>query len=335
MQDTAQVNNPTEVNQPTQTPIENSVPVKIDEKPKKDPGLALILSFTTIIATLIAGFFYYQNTQLRKELQKNLPSSTPTSSTTPDETTNWKTYKDEFAGFEIKYPQNWVYTINSKTEKNLNVYMGNLTFLGPEGQIDIIFGDGFGGGLCTEMKGSKAKIENIQIGRYTVPLCNYSLDSKVYYESPYADAGGPQVSETSYNFSFYYPESSQQSRDFILKILSTVKFDEENKINCTTPRPEVCTEECIENPPYICGSDGKSYCTTCQACSNADVEWYIIQDSPCGEEILSITTQELEQGWYWGSESQKKLNTPTDWIYCGNNSRSDKWQKPELECNLD
>lgn len=54
------------------------------------------------------------------------------------------------------------------------------------------------------------------------------------------------------------------------------------KVFCKEPRPEVCTMECIVNPPYICGSDGKSYCSTCQACSNPSVEWYIIQDVPCG-----------------------------------------------------
>lgn len=56
------------------------------------------------------------------------------------------------------------------------------------------------------------------------------------------------------------------------------------KVFCQEPRPEVCTMECITNPPYICGSDGKSYCSTCQTCSNPEVEWYVIQDEPCGTE---------------------------------------------------
>ena len=42
--------------------------------------------------------------------------------------------------------------------------------------------------------------------------------------------------------------------------------------------------ECLTNPPYLCGSDGKSYCTVCQACSNPEVEWYISQDLPCAQE---------------------------------------------------
>lgn len=338
MQDTAQVNNSPEVNQPIQTPVENSIPVKIDEKPKKNSGLTLILSFTTIIATLIAGFFYFQNMQLRNELLKNLPSLTPTPVATPDETANWKIYKDEIAGFEIKYPQDWTFKINQKTTTDEtdseNIYFGNISFLGPEGQIDLVFGNGFGGGPCNVNEGPSAKIEKITIGSYNVPLCNYSRNSKIYYGSPYGDAGGPNIDNTSYNFTFSYPEESKESNAFIQKILSTFKFNESEKINCTDPRPEVCTEECIVNPPYICGSDGKSYCTTCQACSNTDVEWYITQDTPCGEKISSITAQELEQGWYWGNSSQKKDGTPNNWIFCGDGTRSDKWQKPDMECNI-
>lgn len=58
--------------------------------------------------------------------------------------------------------------------------------------------------------------------------------------------------------------------------------EQEGKTFCKDPRPEVCTMECIINPPYICGSDGKSYCSECQACANPEVEWYMIQDIPCG-----------------------------------------------------
>ncbi len=62
--------------------------------------------------------------------------------------------------------------------------------------------------------------------------------------------------------------------------------EEENqsKIDCKDPRPEVCTFECTYPPPYLCGSDGKSYCTVCQACSNKAVAWYEMKNSLCEEE---------------------------------------------------
>ena len=64
-------------------------------------------------------------------------------------------------------------------------------------------------------------------------------------------------------------------------------LEEENqRIECQDPRPEVCTMECVETPPYICGSDGKSYCTVCQACSNSTVKWYVLQNEPCSVTAL-------------------------------------------------
>lgn len=40
-----------------------------------------------------------------------------------------------------------------------------------------------------------------------------------------------------------------------------------------------------------------------------------------------ITRTDLKQGWYWGFEYQKKLDTPIDWIWI-DAGRSSKWSKP-------
>ncbi|MBU0576490.1 hypothetical protein KJ654_02410 [Patescibacteria group bacterium] len=61
---------------------------------------------------------------------------------------------------------------------------------------------------------------------------------------------------------------------------------EQTQIDCKNPRPQVCTMECIQNPPYICGSDGASYCSTCGACGNPEVQWYSLQSTPCSDEIV-------------------------------------------------
>mgnify|MGYP001614368891 FL=1 len=87
------------------------------------------------------------------------------------------------------------------------------------------------------------------------------------------------VYEKGKNYSQLLPEC-----DLLCQPCPPLEEENQNKINCKDPRPEVCTMECIENPPYICGSDGKSYCTVCQACSNKNVAWYEMKNSPCEEQ---------------------------------------------------
>lgn len=72
-------------------PIEAPQPINPQEPTKnKNSSIIFILSFTTIIACLIAAFFYWQNTKLIKEVTKIETTSVPTS--TPDKTIDWKTY---------------------------------------------------------------------------------------------------------------------------------------------------------------------------------------------------------------------------------------------------
>jgi hypothetical protein len=63
---------------------------------------------------------------------------------------------------------------------------------------------------------------------------------------------------------------------------------DKNRTYCKSPRPQVCTQECLIGPPFICGSDGKTYCTVCQACSNPNVAWYVLQDEPCADIFPSL-----------------------------------------------
>lgn len=140
-------------------------------------------------------------------------------------TADWKTYADKTAGFEIKYPSNWTYFIKSPTKgtgnSNLAPYYGKVNFTGSEGQIELVFGNGFGGQTCQDSGG---EIIKIKIGTYDIPLCNYKKGNNIYYGSPFGDAGGPEINNTSYNFTFFYQSSTPNSLEFIKNILSTFNF---------------------------------------------------------------------------------------------------------------
>lgn len=56
-----------------------------------------------------------------------------------------------------------------------------------------------------------------------------------------------------------------------------------------------------------------------------------ILHTPSSSSVLipPITQADLDQGWYYGSEDQKKPGTPDSWIFVGKGTRSAAWRKPE------
>ncbi len=49
------------------------------------------------------------------------------------------------------------------------------------------------------------------------------------------------------------------------------------------------------------------------------------------EDIPEITTEELEIGWYYGTETQYKPGTPQEWEY-NDSGKSSCWHAPQTLC---
>lgn len=62
----------------------------------------------------------------------------------------------------------------------------------------------------------------------------------------------------------------------------------------------------------------------------SDEETYSSSTTELDEVVPPITEWELDQGWYWGSLSQKKPGTPDDWVHFGEETRSARWHRPTL-----
>ena len=60
------------------------------------------------IAVVIVGIIYFDNTQ-----QARAPTE-QNNNVTPDETSDWKTYRNEEYGFEVKYPPEWYLTVENQ-----------------------------------------------------------------------------------------------------------------------------------------------------------------------------------------------------------------------------
>jgi hypothetical protein len=119
------------VNQETPAPPQPPVapqPINLPEPPKqKNSSIIFILSLTTIVACLIAAFFYWQNTKLIKETT-NIQTPSPTS--TPDITANWKTYENTKYSFIFKYPS--TFSLSSAPvgkNENKDIYTSNYVIL--------------------------------------------------------------------------------------------------------------------------------------------------------------------------------------------------------------
>ena len=67
------------------------------------------IAITIIIcAVLVGGLIVWQYLEMPKEVEKIPEEKTPEEVLLEDETTDWKTYKDEKYGFELRYPsENW------------------------------------------------------------------------------------------------------------------------------------------------------------------------------------------------------------------------------------
>jgi hypothetical protein len=115
-------------------------------------------------------------------------------------------------------------------------------------------------------------------------------------------------------------------------MLSTFKFlgSNEQKVigiqsTLCCPCPTKVSASLIGQDGWMVYEQGKDYSGfRPQNCQNA-------QCKPCSLLDLNVTQDQLNKGWYWGSYTQKLLETPSDWVY-QEAGRSSCWHKPSVAC---
>lgn len=160
-------------------------------------GLSSIVVLV-LIAVLIGGILLYQK-------QVPLPNTlqTPPSSVAP--IADWESYANEEGKFSIKYPPHWKWEIDDSAGD-----YKRLALTGPEGEVLIDWGSGFGG-ACPQ------GFEKVKIKSGVINSChtiledgsdNWSLDIP-----PRADMGYGG-----------FATAKKGNKDLILQILSTLDF---------------------------------------------------------------------------------------------------------------
>ncbi|TSC54185.1 MAG: hypothetical protein LiPW16_113 [Microgenomates group bacterium LiPW_16] len=233
-----------------------------------------------VFAGAVFGAYKFGQKQVQP-VPKPTPTPVAVSTPTPDPTADWKTYINTKYGYSIKHPVSYLledFSIGTTHQIGISgVYFKAIIRVRKEEELPYYLDQESSGEI--ELGGIKAKLYKFLSGYCDMGECTEPFIAVVAYKN-----------SQRYALEFYEAALRKTELDWITHLmLSTFKFLEEKestgeKVFCKEPRPEVCTMECIQNPPYICGSDGKSYCSTCQACSNSEVEWYVIQDELCKTE---------------------------------------------------
>ena len=82
---------------------------------------------------------------------------------------------------------------------------------------------------------------------------------------------------------------------------------------------------CVERELPHCEHIPESKCRCAAGTDFVDDQGCIILDG--SYEFISINSDELRQGWYFGQSNQKKLNTPSSWIWVDGGKKS-RWRQP-------
>lgn len=252
----------------------------------------------SVFGLILASVLIFTGDKLGQNQIKPTPSSSFGPTPTPNPTVNWQAYKNNIFFYELKFPKNWVETetsfkfqettsfkapdgswfeiiVNKAENQTPDEYLESLDeqrLMGFEGESSV--------GVVESKKKTVAgylaierKEEKLAAGLTTI-VTYILIDDQVFSFTVFPGEDGELAKSEAYK--------KYQQILSTFKFLSSVSSVQKEKDFCDEPRPEVCTMECIINPPYICGSNGESYCSVCAACADWKVDWYLIQDKPCG-----------------------------------------------------
>lgn len=138
------------------------------------------------------------------------PPATSAPTTAPVASEGWQTYTNTEAGFSIQYPPGWSW--EQQADQSGGMYQ-TVALKGPEGGVDLHWGQGFGGG-CPE------GFTTIQVAQGDLPVCYAKRDDGTSFWSNMSK----QLAATGFAAEAYTSQPDAASHDLLLKVLSTLRF---------------------------------------------------------------------------------------------------------------
>lgn len=143
------------------------------------------------------------------------PAAAPTVSATEApasevEEASWVTYTNAEVGFSMQYPADWQ---QQELPDENDGQMHHMTVQGPEGGIELIWGVGLGG-ACPE------GYQQIAVAQGTWPACHSQREDGTDLWS----LAPPPIGDTSFGGFVYTNDTTAESREVVLQVLSTLSF---------------------------------------------------------------------------------------------------------------
>lgn len=151
------------------------------------------------------------NTKSLPPAATSVPGTTESAAQVPSSGIDptWKTYTNEEVGFSIQYPANW----QEGTIPHDNPNMHNIDLKGPEGEVELEWGTGFGG-ACPQGYGQ------IAVAKGTLPACYSQKEDGTEMWS----LTGQPLANTSFSGFVQTNDTTAESRAVVLKMISTLSF---------------------------------------------------------------------------------------------------------------
>jgi len=142
------------------------------------------------------------------------PAATPTMSATQAPATeveaSWNMYTNVEGGFSIQYPSNWQQ--EDLPDENAG-QMHRIALKGPEGGIELVWGVGLGG-ACPQ------GYQPIAVAQGTWPACHSQREDGTDLWS----LAPPPIGDTNFGGFVYTNDTTAESREVVLQVLSTLSF---------------------------------------------------------------------------------------------------------------
>src|SRR4030042_3243786 len=204
-------------------------------KGKTNFGYILFVAVIAIIAGgFILGYYYFWIIELEArlvELEAQLLVVKLPEKTLEDEIVNWKTYRNEEYGFEIKYPENW-YTFPVNLMGKNQVVFSNLS----EEQLEEMSKE-------TDLKGSSELINSLHV--FKITIIKKQIEDFFKEEERWAKALGINISKDKITIGSYKGYRVGGITDEGKGGYSKVLTNQGRVYLIDRPFPEICMiEEC-------------------------------------------------------------------------------------------